>query len=47
MRAADGYMQGHVAYATLRALHGGNSYDSGLPWQTTCAAADAPGVKKQ
>jgi len=46
MRAADGYMQGHVSYATLRAAHGGNSYDSGLPWQTTCAAADAPGVKK-
>ena len=46
MRAADGYMQGSVAYATLRALHGGNSYDSGLPWQTTCAAANAPGVKK-
>ena len=47
MRAADGYMQGHVAYATLRALHGGNSYDSGLPWQTTCAARNAPGVAKK
>ena len=46
MLAADGYMQGSVCYATLRALHGGNSYDSGLPWQTTCAAAHAPGVKK-
>ena len=46
MQAADGYMQGSVAYATLRALHGGNSYDSGLAWQTTCSAANAPGVKK-
>ena len=46
MRAADGYMNGQVSYATLRALHGGNSYDSGLSWQTTCAAANAPGVKK-
>ena len=46
MLAADGYMQGSVSYATLRALHGGNSYASGLPWQTTCAASNAPGVKK-
>ena len=46
MRAADGYMKDNVSYATLRATHGGNSYDSGLPWQTTCAAANAPGVKK-
>lgn len=46
MRAADGYMDGRVSYATLRALHGGNSYDSGLAWQTTCPAANAPGVKK-
>lgn len=35
--AADGYMQGTVSFASLRALHGGLSYDSGLPWQTTCA----------
>ena len=46
MRAADGYMQGSVSYATLRALHGGNSYDSGLSWQTTCSASNAPVVKK-
>lgn len=46
MQAADGYMQGSVSYATLRAKHGGGSYDSGLPWQTTCSAANAPGVKK-
>lgn len=46
MQAADGYMQGSAAYATLRALHGGNSYDSGLAWQTTCAPSLAPGVKK-
>lgn len=46
MLAADGYMQGKTAYATLRALHGGNSYDSGLAWQTTCSPFNAPGVKK-
>lgn len=46
MRAADGYMLGKTAYATLRTLHGGFSYDSGLPWQTTCSASNAPGVKK-
>ena len=46
MQAADGYMQGKTAYATLRALHGGNSYDSGLAWQTTCSPFNAPGVKK-
>lgn len=41
---ADGYMRGEVSYATLRALHGGNSYDSGMSWQTTCPASSAPGV---
>lgn len=41
VRAADGYMQGDTAYATLRMLHGGFSYDSGLPWQSTCAAREA------
>lgn len=45
--AANGYMLGTVSYATLRALHGGFSYDSGLPWQTTCAAAKAPGTGKR
>lgn len=44
--AADGYMLGKTSYATLRALHGGFSYDSGLPWLTTCAAKDAPGVSR-
>lgn len=47
IEAANGYMAGNVSYATLRALHGGNSYDSGLSWQTTCAASSAPGVKKK
>ena len=45
--AANGYMLGHTSYATLRALHGGLSYDSGLPWQTTCAPGKAPGVGKR
>ena len=45
--AANGYMLGNVSFATLRALHGGQSYDSGLPWQTTCAPAKAPGVGKR
>ena len=43
---ANGYMQDDVSYATLRALHGGLSYDSGLPWQTTCAPKKAPGVRQ-
>ncbi len=43
--AANGYMLGDTSYATLRALHGGLSYDSGLPWQTTCAPSKAPGVR--
>ena len=41
------YMLGHASYATLRAQHGGLSFDSGLPWQTTCAPAKAPGVGKR
>jgi len=45
--AANGYMHGQTAYASLRALHGGLSYDSGLPWQTTCAPGKAPGVGKR
>jgi len=45
--AADGYMRGSTSYATLRALHGGFSYDSGLPWLTTCAAKDAPGTLRR
>ena len=47
LSAANGYMLGDTAFATLRALHGGLSYDSGLPWQTTCAPAKAPGVGKR
>ena len=45
--AAYGYMHGDVSFATLRALHGGLSYDSGLPWQTTCAPSKAPGTGKR
>ena len=45
--AANGYMLGSTSYATLRALHGGLSYDSGRPWQTTCAPAKAPGTGKR
>ena len=45
MRAADDYMLGRGSYASLRALHGGLSYDSGLPWPTTCAPKDAPGAR--
>ena len=44
---ANDYMLGRASYATLRALHGGLSYDSGLPWQTTCAPAKAPGVGRR
>ena len=44
---ADGYMAGHLSYASLRALHGGASYDSGMSWQTTCPASRAPGVRKK
>lgn len=44
MQSANGFMLGRVSYASLRSLHGGYSYDSGLPWQTTCAASQAPGV---
>ncbi len=47
VRAANGYMLSGGSYATLRALHGGYSYDSGLPWQTTCAPAKAPGTGKR
>ncbi|MGN0997694.1 MAG: zinc dependent phospholipase C family protein [Candidatus Ventricola sp.] len=45
MCAANDYMLGHGSYASLRALHGGLSYDSGLPWPTTCAAKSAPGAR--
>lgn len=44
---ANDYMLSRASYATLRALHGGLSYDSGLPWQTTCAPSKAPGVGKR
>ena len=44
--AALGFMDGRVSAAVLRALHGGLSYDSGLPWQDTCPAKVAPGVPK-
>lgn len=45
--AADGYMARRVSYASLRALHSGASYDSGMSWQTTCPAGRAPGVRKK
>ncbi len=45
IEAAYGYMTGRVSAASLRSLHGGNSYDSGLPWQKTCPAREAPGVR--
>lgn len=45
--AAHDYMLGSTSYATLRTLHGGYSFDSGLPWQTTCAPSKAPGVGKR
>ena len=41
MQAAYDYMRGQSAYATLRTLHGGFSFDSGLPWATTCSAREA------
>ena len=44
--AADRYMRTGDSFASLRALHGGLSYDSGLPWQTTCAPSRAPGVRQ-
>lgn len=44
LQSANGFMLGRVSYASLRSLHGGFSYDSGLPWQTTCPASQAPGV---
>lgn len=47
VQTAHDYMLGNASYATLRALHGGLSYDSGLPWQTTCAPGKAPGVGKR
>ncbi|MBQ7886784.1 MAG: zinc dependent phospholipase C family protein [Clostridia bacterium] len=47
MRTANSYMLSGASYATLRALHGGLSYDSGLPWQTTCAPGKAPGTGRR
>lgn len=47
VQSANGYMLGRVSYASLRSLHGGFSYDSGLPWLTTCPPKDAPGVRKK
>ena len=47
VEAADGYMAGQVSFASLRALHGGASYDSGMSWQTSCAPSKAPGVRKK
>ncbi|MBQ2991491.1 MAG: zinc dependent phospholipase C family protein [Clostridia bacterium] len=46
MQAADSYMRDETSYATLRALHGGFSYDSGMPWATTCSAREAAKTRK-
>lgn len=46
MTAADSLMKGRGSYAALRSLHGGLSYDSGLPWQETCPPSQAPGIKR-
>lgn len=40
------YMAGRLSAESLRALHGGLCYDSGLPWQSACPAKKAPGVQK-
>ena len=45
MPCAIGVMIGRVSHASLYAMHGGLSYDSGLPWQETCSPYHAPGVK--
>ena len=45
MQCAIGVMIGRVSHASLYAMHGGLSYDSGLPWQETCSPYHAPGVK--
>lgn len=42
--AANEWMAGTGAYASVRALLGGLSYDSGLPWSGTCRADSAPGT---
>lgn len=42
--AANALMLGRGSYAALRSLHGGLSYDSGLPWQETCPPSQAPGA---
>lgn len=39
--AALGVMRGRVAKASLRALLGDFSYDSGLPWRESCRAEEA------
>ena len=47
MRAGSALMQGQGSYASLRALLGGLSYDSGLPWSGTCPPDEAPGVRRR
>lgn len=41
-----GVIDGKTSPDVLRALTGGLSYDSGLPWRHTCPADEAPGVLK-
>ena len=47
MQAGNALMLGHGAYASMRALLGGLSYDSGLPWSGTCPPREAPGVRRR
>lgn len=44
--AALAYMHGSLTDGELRAMHGGLSYDSALPWRQSCPAKDAPGLRK-
>ncbi len=44
--AALAYMHGNLTEGELRAMHGGLSYDSALPWRQSCPAKDASGVKR-
>lgn len=44
--AVSDYMAGRTSAESLRALHGGLCYDSGLPWQSACPAKKAPSVQK-
>lgn len=47
MRSACAFMDGMLDEASLRAALGDLSYDSGLAWQQTSPAAQAPGIRKR